>query len=120
MEQKVRDMLAAIDRQDMGAFGKFLADDARFVFGNGEAIHGRAPIVSTVQAVLGTLKSIAHTAERFWSVDGVAICEGRVIYVDGLGQTLNAPFVDVLNVNRDGLITDYRVYVDASMLNQPQ
>jgi ketosteroid isomerase-like protein len=120
MEQRIRDMLSAIDGQDMVAFGTFLAEDARFVFGNGEAIHGREPIVSTVRAVLQSLQSIAHTAQRFWSLDGVAICEGRVLYVDGLGQKLDAPFVDVLNVDARGLITDYRVYVDASQLNRPQ
>lgn len=120
MEQKIRDMLSAIDQQDMAAFGTFLADDARFVFGNGKAVHGREPIVSVVTSVLRSLKSIAHTADRFWSVDGVAICEGRVLYVDGLGQKLDAPFVDVLNVNAHGHITDYRVYVDASQLNRPQ
>ncbi|REG51028.1 ketosteroid isomerase-like protein [Paraburkholderia sp. BL6669N2] len=120
MEQKIREMLSAIDRQDMSAFGKFLADDARFVFGNGEAIHGRESIVSVVTSVLQSLTSIAHTAQRFWSLDGVAICEGRVLYVDGLRQKLDAPFVDVLDINAHGLITDYRVYVDASQLNRPQ
>ena len=120
MEQRIRDMLSAIDGQDMVAFGTFLAEDARFVFGNGEAIHGRESIVATVRAVLQSLQSITHTAQRFWSVDGVAICEGRVLYVDGLGQKLDAPFVDVLNVDAYGLITDYRVYVDASQLNRPQ
>jgi len=120
MEQKIRAMLSAIDGQDMTAFGTFLADDARFVFGNGEAIHGRESIVTTVRAVLQSLQSIAHTAQRFWSMDGVAICEGRVLYVDGRGQSLDAPFVDVLNVDACGLITDYRVYVDASSLNRPR
>ncbi|MFM0705070.1 nuclear transport factor 2 family protein [Paraburkholderia sediminicola] len=118
MEQKIRDMLAAIDRQDLGAFGAFLSDDARFTFGNGDAIYGREPIVSVVQGVLQSLRSISHTAQRFWQVDDVAICEGRVRYVDSLGQTLDAPFIDVLSIDANECITDYRVYVDASQLNQ--
>lgn len=120
MERKIRDMLAAIDRQDLDAFGGFLAEDARFVFGNGDAIHGRSAIVSTVQAVLRSLRSIAHVAQRFWSIEDVAICEGRVRYVDNLGQMLDAPFVDVLTFGRGGLIADYRVYVDSSPLNRPR
>ena len=120
MEQKIRDMLSAIDKQDMAAFGSFLADGACFVFGNGEAVHGREQIAATVKVVLQSLESIAHTVQRFWLVDGVAICEGRVLYVDNLGQELDAPFVDLLNVDARGLITDYRVYVDASQLNRPQ
>ena len=43
MEQKIRDMLSAIDQQDMAAFGTFLADDARFVFGNAFAGAERIP-----------------------------------------------------------------------------
>ncbi|CAE6841830.1 hypothetical protein R75483_07190 [Paraburkholderia domus] len=118
MEQKIRDMLAAIDRQDLKAFEAFLSEDARFVFGNGEAIHGRELIVSAVQGVLRSLRSISHTAQRFWQVDDIAICEGRVRYVDALGQTLDAPFIDVLSIDANECISDYRVYVDASQLNQ--
>ena len=57
MEQKIRDMLAAIDRQDMPAFGSFLSDDARFVFGNGDAIRGREQIVTTVKAVSASVRT---------------------------------------------------------------
>jgi ketosteroid isomerase-like protein len=120
MEQNIRNMLSALDRHDLAAFGSCLADNARFVFGNGDAVHGREQIVATVKTVLQSLESIAHTAERFWLADGVAICEGRVLYADKLGQKLDAPFVDVLNVDAQGLITDYRVYVDASRVNRPQ
>ena len=73
MKRKILEMLSSIDRQDLNAFGTYLSDDARFIFGNGDAIHGREAIVLTVQGVLRSLRSISHTVERFWQIDSVVI-----------------------------------------------
>jgi limonene-1,2-epoxide hydrolase len=108
-------LLAAVDAKDTPRFLSFLTDDASFRFANAPAVVGKAAVGAMVGGFLSSIKAVRHDIGETWAPPGRALCEGVVTYTRHDGSTLTAPFVNVF-VLRDGLIADYRIYVDASAL----
>lgn len=108
-------LLAAVDAKDTPRFLTFLAGDASFRFANSPAVVGQAAVGAMVGGFLGSIKAVRHVIGETWAPPGRAICEGVVTYTRHDDSTLTAPFVNVF-VLRDGLVADYRIYVDASAL----
>lgn len=111
-------LFASIDARDAGRFVEFLADDARFRFGNLPAVAGRAAIRATVAEFFAGIAACRHQLHAVWSPPGHAIVQGEVAYTRLDGGVVTVPFVNVLGLD-GGLVRDYLIYVDATPLFAP-
>lgn len=108
-------LLARVDAKDTAGFVGFFHPEATFRFANQPPSRGRYDIGVAVEGFFGGVRALRHDILHAWSVPGHAICEGRVTYMRHDGAQVTLPFVNVLEL-RDGLVSDYRVYVDAAPL----
>lgn len=109
--EQIRDVFAALDSKDVAALAAHVSDDIRVTMGNADPVEGKPSFVQTAEAFVESLASIRHEIRSLWTVDGVVIAELWVHYGRLDGQHLTLPCCNVFRV-RDGLVTDYRVYID--------
>jgi ketosteroid isomerase-like protein len=106
-----RDLFAALDAQNHAALAALVTDDVRLRLGNAEAVVGKAALVDAAKALDGSIAGIRHNIKSVWAVDDVVIAELDVDYERLDGNRLTLPCCNVFHV-RDGLVSDYRVYMD--------
>lgn len=110
-------LFAAGDAKDIDAIVQFYSLDTSFRFGNAKPIHGR-------QAVRDLLSSrpdaatVEHELLGIWTgKDGdydVVSAEAYVTYtVPGRGR-ITCPCTSTMRRGKDGLIADYRVFIDTT------
>jgi ketosteroid isomerase-like protein len=107
----VRDVFAALDAKDPAALTALMSDDVRMRLGNADAVEGRAAFLGAVSAFIGSVAGVRHAITSVWSVDDVVIAEMAVHYERLDGGKVTLPCCNVFRV-RDGLVSDYRVYID--------
>ncbi len=115
----VNSLFAAIDRQDAAAFAAFLAEDARFAFGNLPAVAGRDAIREFVAGFFASIRAVSHSVPDAWQSGDALTCCGEVTYTRHDGSTLSVPFANVLLMAGDR-VRDYRIYADTSALYAAQ
>ncbi len=115
MADWLNDLFAAIDGKDAESFAEFLTDDARFRFGSSQVVIGKAETRRAVSDFFAAIHALSHRILQVWREPDVVICEGEVTYTRNDGTRLTVPFVNVLRT-RESLVSDYRIYVDASAL----
>jgi ketosteroid isomerase-like protein len=116
--QWVNRLFAAIDSKDADAFVAFLTEAAVFRFGNAAPVSGKAAIRETLVGFFGSIRALRHEVTDSWSLPDVVVATGQVTYTRLDGSSLSAPFADVLK-RRQGLVSEYLIYVDASRLYAP-
>lgn len=115
----VDSLFAAIDRQDAAAFAAFLAEDARFTFGNLPAVTGRGAIREFVAGFFSSIRALSHSVPDAWQAGDAVMCRGEVTYIRHDGSTLTVPFANVFLMS-GGAVRDYRIYADTSALYAAQ
>lgn len=105
----------SVDAQDTEAFLSALHPEASFRFGNAEAVVGHEALRPVLNGFFGALKGLEHRLEQTWEVEDARFCHGQVTYHRHDGSDLSVPFATLFRY-RDGLIADYRIFVDASAL----
>ncbi|WP_096087368.1 nuclear transport factor 2 family protein [Agaribacterium haliotis] len=116
LEQWTQALFASVDQMNADSFAEFLADDASFIFGNAEAVNGKANIKSAVAGFFSSIKAIEHQIDQIWDGGGDVICNGHVKYLRHDDTTLEVPFANVL-ILKGELIYKYLIYVDTSKLH---
>lgn len=108
-------LYTVVDARDADALGAFLAQDVRFRLGSMDAIDGRADVLEANRVFFSSINGMSHQIDEILQMPEGCGCTGWVSYerLDGSGCSI--PFATVLGL-RDGLIADYRVYVDVSSL----
>jgi uncharacterized protein (TIGR02246 family) len=109
-------VFAAVDAMKPDAFVEFFAEDGRFVFGNSEPLHGRQAIVAGLDGFFATIQGLRHELVHEWIVRADTIVESRVTYTRLDGGTVTVPAVSIWQLGDDGLIADYRIFVDLAPL----
>ena len=112
----LEDLFASIDSQDAERFVTFLTPDASFRFGSAPAAHGTKAIRAAVGGFFETIRGLRHEVLRSMAGDAVLVCEGNVTYTRIDGSEIALPFVDVFEMSDDGLIADYKIYMDIAPL----
>jgi ketosteroid isomerase-like protein len=109
----IRDLFAATDALDTEAKLAFLTDDIRLRFANADAITGKDAFRQTSDQFNASLKALRHQIEALHEVPGqdVVVAELEVHYTRLDGNQLALPCCNVFRF-RDGLIADYRIYMD--------
>jgi ketosteroid isomerase-like protein len=115
MNERIKDIFAAIDRKDAEGFVSFLTVDASFRFANAPVMRNRKAIREGVGLFFTGIKKLRHRISGIWEQDGMIICEGEVTYTRHDDSALTLPFVDILRLKGE-LVFDYRVYMDISPL----
>ncbi len=117
MADWLNNLFAAIDDKDADGFAAFLTDDASFRFGSTPSVTGKAEVRRTVAEFFSAVHSLSHRIDQVWREAGIVICEGEVTYTRKDNSRLTVPFANILR-RRGTLVSDYRIYVDASALWQ--
>lgn len=111
----VESLYSAVDARDAERVGAMVSDDVVFQLGNFDALHGRQAVIDANAAFFKTIAGMDHTVSRIVSEGETVFCAGSVHYIRQDDTELEIPFATALAL-RDGLITDYRIYVDVSPL----
>lgn len=101
-----------VDSRDAAGFGRLFAAGGRMVFGNAEPMYGPERITEGVGEFFATIKGLRHAVRNEWTAGPDTIIELAVTYDRLDGKTVTLPAVTLWHVTGDGLIDDYRVYID--------
>lgn len=112
-------VFATVDSMKPGAIAEFFAEDARLVFGNGEPLIGREAIIAGNQAFFSTIKGLRHRIVNQWYVGADTVAETEVTYRRLNGKSAAVPVVSIWHTRDDGLIDDYRVFLDLAPVYAP-
>ena len=110
-KELVRGVFAALDAQDPAAVTARMTDDVRMRLGNADLVEGKTMFREATAAFVASITAIRHEITSMWSVDDVVIAEMDVHYERLDGRKVTLPVCNVFRV-RDGLVSDYRVYLD--------
>ncbi|MEU7888757.1 nuclear transport factor 2 family protein [Microbispora bryophytorum] len=111
-DDAVRRVFRSVDSFDPDEFGLLLAEDATMVFGNAAPLVGREAIVTGLREFYFTIGGLQHRIVRNWQVDADVIAETEVTYRRLDGKDASAVAVSIWRTRDDGLISDYRIFVD--------
>ena len=110
------DLFADVDRKDAALFAKYLADDAVFRFANADEVIGRDNIETALGAFYDSIKALSHERQGLYEVDDSSVVWSDVTYTKFDDSRLTVPVVTIVKRNDDGLIVDYRIFMDATPL----
>lgn len=107
---------AADHALDLPAFLALLDPHVRLRLGSQPPLEGTESVRLAIAGLFSQLTGIRHRLLDL-SVQGTTITfEAEITYTVKDGRTVTLPYVDVLRVGGDGLITDYRIYIDLAPL----
>jgi ketosteroid isomerase-like protein len=109
----------AVDTQDVEALAGLFAEDGRLVFGNQEPLVGRAAVLAGNVAFFQLVLGVRHQLRNEWTVGAETIAETDVTYTRLDGKDVTVPAVSIWRVDGDGLIVDYRIFIDQAPLFAP-
>jgi limonene-1,2-epoxide hydrolase len=96
-------------------FTAHLAEDVTMRFGNAEPIHGRDAVRNAWDTFCQNLNGVEHDPVEQWTVHGTTIVEAQVTYTRRDESRVTVPVVTIYR-EREGEITDYRIYIDLAPL----
>ncbi|WP_327089265.1 nuclear transport factor 2 family protein [Nonomuraea sp. NBC_01738] len=112
MSDEARRVFQVVDLFDPDRFVELLADDGRLVFGNAEPLVGRHAVAEGLRGFFATIAGLAHRIVRTWQAGGDTIAETEVTYRRLDGKDVSVVAVSIWRTDGDGLISDYRIFVD--------
>lgn len=114
----VTNTFAADAALDADRFVSRLTPDASFRLGGNPAVVGRDAIRDLIASTFTAFKAIRHRLVETFETPRTLIYEAEVTYEFHDGRELAAPYVNVLRFDGEQ-VSDYRVYVDLSILQRP-
>ena len=118
---EARKLIGKIYEADEGmnakAFVDLLSPDAVFQLGGSPAMTGRDSIQGFVQGLFSSLKGLRHRLIHYWVGNGKLVFQGEATFTFPNGQSLILPYVDIVIRGPDGLLNDYRIYLDLTPIS---
>lgn len=111
-DDEVRRLFQTVDAFDPDGFAKLLAEDATMVFGNAEPLVGREAVADGLRAFYATIGGLRHRIVRHWRVGADTVAETEVTYRRLDGRDARVAAVTIWRTRDDGLISDYRIFID--------
>jgi ketosteroid isomerase-like protein len=112
-EDCVRSLFEAMDGAAIPAAAALMTDDVHVRFGNGDPIEGRDAFAVSGEQFTASIGSIRHEITYIQNFEDVVVVEMQVHYTRLDAKQLTLPCCNVFRM-RDGLVADYRVYMDIS------
>lgn len=113
VSDQIRRVFTSFDAKDVSALAEFMTDDVQLRLGNAEMIQGKAAFVDAVNGFLGSVAGVRHEILHVFTDRDAAIAEFDVHYTRHDGNLVTLPCCNVFRL-RDGLISEYRSYIDAT------
>ena len=113
ISDQMHKVFASFDVKDASTLAGFVTDDVRLRLGNAEMIQGKTAFVDAVNGFLGSVAAVRHEILHVYDDGDAAIVEFDVHYTRHDGDVVTLPCCNVFRL-RDGLISEYRSYVDAT------
>lgn len=101
---------------DADSFAALLSQDVTFQMGSASPVIGREAVRKAVQALFSSLRGVHHDLVSYWTGNGKLVFQGEVTFTLLDDCKVVLPYVDVLKRANDGLISDYRIFIDAAPL----
>ncbi|HEV7899580.1 MAG TPA: nuclear transport factor 2 family protein [Planosporangium sp.] len=112
-------VFATVDARDAAGLSGFFADSGRLVFGNAEPMVGPAAITEGVEQFFATINGLHHQVVNEWVTGPDTVVELTVSYDRLDGRSVSIPVVSIWHIDQDGLIDDYRVFLDLAPVYAP-
>jgi len=112
-EERTRAIFGAFDAKDISGLAALATDDVRLQIGNAPVVDGKAAFAQSLEEFVRSVAGFSHTITSVWSDRDALIAELEVHYTRLDGRQLTLPCCNVFRL-RDGLVADYRVYMDIS------
>jgi ketosteroid isomerase-like protein len=109
----VRRMFAAFDSKDVSTLAALMTDDVGLRLGNAQPVQGRSAFVEALNAFLASVAAFRHEVLNVWSDGNALIAELDVHYTRLDGGEVTVPCCNVFRL-REGLVVEYRSYIDAT------
>jgi ketosteroid isomerase-like protein len=113
VSDQLRRVFATFDAQDVSTLASFMTDDVELRLGNADTISGRTAFVDAVDGFLRSIGGVRHEILTVFTDGDAAIVEFDVHYTRHDGNVVIVPCCNVFRL-RDGLIAEYRSYIDAT------
>jgi ketosteroid isomerase-like protein len=113
VSDQLRRVFATFDAKDVSTLASFMTDDVELRLGNAETIKGKTAFVDAVKGFLASIAGVRHEILTVYEDGDAAIVEFDVHYTRLDGKVVTLPCCNVFRL-RDGLIAEYRSYMDAS------
>lgn len=112
-QEHIRRIFAALDSLQPDKFVAFFTEDGHMRTGNEAPLVGRNAIHDVLaQGMKATFKGLHHDILGLWTMGNVAIVESSVTYTRINDTSVTLPATTILYMTDDGLVRDYRVYMD--------
>jgi ketosteroid isomerase-like protein len=113
----VQRVVLADQALDAAAFVNVLNPGARFRIGGSPWVVGRDAVRESIARFFGLIDRLRHRIDTVWREDERAIIYEAVVTYDlaARPEPLELPYCNVLRLE-DGLVSDYRIYVDLTQL----
>ncbi|MEV4476614.1 nuclear transport factor 2 family protein [Nonomuraea salmonea] len=118
-DDEARHVFQIIDAFDPDGIAKLMAEDGTMVFGNADPMVGRQAIADGLRAFFATIAGLRHRIVRHWRVGADTIAETEVTYRRLDGRDARVVAVTIWTTRDDGLISDYRIFVDVAPAYAP-
>jgi ketosteroid isomerase-like protein len=113
VSDQIHRVFASFDAKDVPALAEHVTHDVQLRLGNAEMIRGKAAFIDAVHAFLGSVAGVRHEILNVFTDQDAAIVEFDVHYTRHDGNLVTLPCCNVFRL-RDGLISEYRSYIDAT------
>jgi limonene-1,2-epoxide hydrolase len=115
----VRMLIRAVDAADHHAIVTLTAPEVHFRFGNSAPTDTQSELLAAAQSFRDGVADLHHTILDLWEVgDGMVVALMDVYYRRLDGRELTLPCCNVFGV-RDGVVNDYRIYMDVNPVLAP-
>jgi hypothetical protein len=111
-----RSVFGSLDAGDIDAFMAPFDENCTVAFGNLEPISGTAALGSLVDQLRTVVKTFHHGIVHEWVVGRDTIAELAMVYERHDGRSVALPSTAILTVNGNGLVTDWRIFMDPTPL----
>ena len=111
----VHRVFAANDAREVDVLAAFMTDDVVLRFGSAPAVRGRDALRQASIDFNAMVASVHHELTDIFEIQeqAVLVIECQVTYRRLDGEQLTLPCCNVFRL-RDGLISDYRIYMDVN------
>ena len=113
----IKELYQAVDKFDSAAIADKMTENGKFRFANMPAVEGHEAFCEFLDGFSKTIKGMRHDQLESWECGDVFIVNGFVSYTRHDDSVLTVPFSTTLKI-KQGLIYEYRVFVDNSDLFQ--
>jgi hypothetical protein len=108
------DLFAIVDSGTPAEMASRMSPGGTLTFGNAEPVSGRESIQEVSAGFRASIVSLEHEILRAWRVDDTVMTELSVTYHRHDGQRVTVPCANIFDLDRDGLITSYQIFMDVN------